>query len=196
MTKYLWLLLIFPVLILGKLIVFPNQPADPNTINLQTTPAPWSANTNDLKQRLQLLNIPALVAEGTAFHIHQHIDIFINGTSVAVPANIGISPNNDFISPIHTHDTLGIIHVESPVVQTFTLGQFFDVWGVRFTDTCLGSYCNDSNQTLKLFNNGQPIAINFRSLPLTSLQQISIIFGTNEQLPKPIPFQYNFPSGY
>jgi hypothetical protein len=34
-------------------------------------------------------------------------------------------------SPLHTHDTSGIIHVESPTVRSFTLGEFVDLWGGR-----------------------------------------------------------------
>src|SRR5881396_2786681 len=109
----------------------------------KTGPAPWPANTDKLKVRLSALGLPALSAEGTTLHIHQHLDLYVNGTKQVVPAQIGIltSPHVVF-SPLHTHDTTGIIHVESPTVRSFTLGEFFDVWGVRFTPTCLGGYCN------------------------------------------------------
>ena len=30
---------------------------------------------------------------------------------------------------LHTHSADGIIHIESPVTRTYTLGNFFDVWG-------------------------------------------------------------------
>jgi hypothetical protein len=52
------------------------------------------------------------------------------------------SPFAVVFSPIHTHDTSGIVHIESPTVRPFTLGQFFDVWGVRFTSDCIGGDCN------------------------------------------------------
>src|SRR5205823_14298698 len=47
---------------------------------------------------------------------------------VTIPANMGISSAPKFISPLHTHDATGVVHVESPTIETFTLGQFFDVW--------------------------------------------------------------------
>ena len=78
------------------------------------------------------MGLPALTAEGEALHTHQHIDIYVDGQPVVVPAYIGINATEGFLSPIHTHDSTGIIHVESPTVRDFTLGEFFDVWGVRF----------------------------------------------------------------
>jgi hypothetical protein len=61
-------------------------------------------------------------------HIHQHLDVFDNGRRVTVPAGIGIG--DTFISPLHTHDTSGVMHVESPTIRPFTLAEFFGVWGV------------------------------------------------------------------
>ena len=66
------------------------------------------------------------------------------------------SRTNAAIQSLHTHDTSGTVHMESSVARTFTLGDFFDVWGVRFTPSCLGAYCNDGNgNTLQVFVNGQ-----------------------------------------
>jgi hypothetical protein len=63
-------------------------------------------------------------------HIHQHLDIYVDGRKVPVPALIGIDPAAGF-APLHVHDTSGVIHVESPTVRSYTLGEFFAVWGVR-----------------------------------------------------------------
>jgi len=82
-----------------------------------TGPPPWPANTDGLRSRLRALGLPALGREGTALHIHAHLDVFVHGRRIAVPAGIGIGP--DFISPLHTHDTSGVVHVESPDVRTY-----------------------------------------------------------------------------
>src|SRR5438132_7158269 len=117
-----------------------------NLPGLQTGEAPWLAEIPNLLARLKAINLPALYEEGNVLHIHQHLDIFVNGKPVTVPADIGINYIAKFISPLHTHDAAGIIHVESDEVRDFTLGQFFDVWGVRFTKDCIGGYCaKDSN---------------------------------------------------
>jgi len=32
------------------------------------------------------------------------------------------------MSPLHTHDATGLIHVESNTIRNFTLGEFLDIW--------------------------------------------------------------------
>ena len=90
-------------------------------------PAPWPANTAELRPRLTALGLPALAREGRALHIHQHLDVFVEGRRVTVPAGIGIDPAAGFIAPLHTHDATGVVHVESPSAKPFFLGQFFGV---------------------------------------------------------------------
>jgi hypothetical protein len=68
--------------------------------------------------------------EGSVEHIHTHLQLVNRGRSVTIPAYIGMPrPLGSCLYWLHTHTTDGIIHIESPVVRTFTLGQFFDVWG-------------------------------------------------------------------
>lgn len=169
----------------------------PQTLpGIQTSQAPWPAELDHLRDRLKAIGLPALSAEGTVLHIHQHLDIYIDGKPVAVPAEIGVSQAAGFISDIHVHDNTGIIHVESPTVQTFTLGQFFDIWGVQFTSTNIGGYANTADKTLKVFVDGNPYSGDPRQLALATHQEIVITYGTDQELPKPIPSSYSFPAGY
>jgi hypothetical protein len=154
---------------------------------------PWLPETERLRERLAAIGLPALTTEGTTLHTHQHIDIFINGKQISVPADTGINEKDNFISPIHTHENNAIIHVESPTVQTFTLGQFFDIWGVRFIQECLGGYCNENEKTLQVFSNGQPLTGSFRDLPLTERQEIVVVYGDSSAVPSPIPSTFIFP---
>ena len=62
--------------------------------------APWPRNTAGLRARLQALGLPALAQEGTVLHIHQHLDLYVNGRRVTVPAGIGIDDTQGFISPL------------------------------------------------------------------------------------------------
>ena len=39
---------------------------------------------------------------------------------------------------LHTHDSTGVVHIESPVQRGYTLGQFFDVWGRPLSATQVG----------------------------------------------------------
>ena len=154
----------------------------------------WPANGEGLRTRLAAVGLPALRREGTAFHIHAHLDVFVAGRRVIVPAGIGIDSAGRFISPIHTHDATGVIHVESPVVRKFTLGQFFGVWGVRLGGGCLGEYCSGSGSSLRVYADGKPVGDPSR-LVLAAHQEIVLAFGTLAQLPRPVPASYSFQRG-
>src|SRR6266508_3101766 len=133
---------------------------------------------------------------GTTLHIHQHLDLYVNGTKQVVPAQIGfISSPQVVFSPLHTHDTSGIIHVESPTVRSFTLGEFFDVWGVRFTPTCIGGYCTQGDRTLRVYVDGQLATGDPTPLELFAHEEIVVTYGTEAELPDPIPSSYTFPPG-
>ena len=162
---------------------------------LQTGPAPWGANTADLAQRLAAAGLPPLSPfEGTAVHIHQHLDLYVDGHGVPVPAGIGINPAVGF-APLHTHDASGVIHVESPTVRSYTLGEFFAVWGVRLTPSCLGGYCAGGGRQLRVYVDGRPYRGDPTTLTLEAHQEIVVAFGTAAQLPSPVPSTYRFPPG-
>jgi hypothetical protein len=162
-----------------------------------TGPAPWPANIGQLHARLAATGLPALGAQGTRLHIHQHLDVFVKGRRVTVPAGIGIGIQGlqVFFSPLHTHDSTGVVHVESPVVKTFTLGQFLAVWGVRFTPRCLGGYCVHGANRIRVYSDGKPVTGDPRALPLEEHEEILIAYGTKAELPKPIPSSYPFAAG-
>jgi hypothetical protein len=155
---------------------------------LQTGPPPWNNDLANLQGNLAFLDLNALSAEGTVLHIHQHVDVYVNGTHVPVPADIGIF-GTQFITEIHTHDTSGIVHVESPQQRTFWLGQFFGEWGVRVSSDCLGRYCGH----LQWWVNGQKQTGDPADLVLKSHQEIVIAAG---KLPAHVPTSYKFPPGY
>ena len=158
-------------------------------------PAPWPRNVSQLRARLTAIGLPALAAGGTALHIHQHLDVFVHGRPVTVPAGIGIDAAGRFVSPLHTHDSTGVVHVESPTVQLFTLAEFFGVWGVRFTPSCLGGYCAGDGNRLRVFVDGRPVVGDPLHVPLEEHEEIVVAFGTPAELPRPIPSSYAFPAG-
>ena len=164
-----------------------------NLPGLLVTKPPWGPNNGaKLLPRLQALGIPELGQEQLAFHIHQHLDIYDDGKLVSVPALIGIHPTGStFFADLHTHDTSGIIHVESATQYDYTLGQFFGVWGVRLSKTCIGGLCG--NTPLHIWVNGTPFLGDPTKLVLTSHEEIAIGFGTP---PAKVPTHFSFPSGY
>jgi len=159
-------------------------------VGLQTGPAPWNAGLDHLPDRLKPLGLSALGAEGEVVHIHQHLDIFVNGKHEPVPALIGIY-DGQFLTQLHTHDTSGIMHVESPTKRTFTLGEFFGVWGVRLTDTCIGGYCKPKT-AWTMYVNGAPFTGDPSTLILKRHQEIVFAIGKR---PKTIPSSYAFTGG-
>lgn len=192
------------VVVLGVLFswnsIFPSKTptpiTDPNALpGMQITDAPWPPELGHLAERLRAMGLPALSAEGTALHIHQHLDIIIDGKPVSIPANIGINQLAGFISDIHVHDSTGVIHVESSKVQTFTLGQFFDIWGVKFTKDSIGGYVVTGDKALKVYSNGTLYQGDPRLLSLQAHQEIAIVYGTDAEAPQSIPSTYAFPAG-
>ena len=85
-------------------------------------------------------------------HDHVSLDVTIDGTSIIVPTHIGMNQTGIFadpllyadhtldkygmggMSPLHTHDSSGIIHVESNKIRYYTLGEFLDIWKGLNTD--------------------------------------------------------------
>ena len=111
--------------------------APPVTAEGRTSNPPWPAPA-DVAGRVQAAGLPMLGEEGAVEHIHAHLDVLAGGRRVAVPENIGADEANQKISPLHTHDTTGVIHIESPVQASFSLGQVFTEWQVSLAADHLG----------------------------------------------------------
>ena len=128
--------------------------------------------------------------EGSLFHIHVKLDIFINGQNFTLPALIGITDN--CLYWMHTHDESGIIHIEAPIKKTFTLGQFFDIWKQRLSDNQVLNYTADSNKhPLNVYVNGTkvPNGTEFRNINLHTHDVIAIVYGKS---PNIIPAKADF----
>lgn len=201
MSNKLFLGVIVVVLIGISAIFFNHNHMPKNTASAQRSGnlssvsaghAPWPAEWNHLQDRMQAIGLSLLGAEGAAQHIHAHLDVYIHGTPTAVPANIGIISTG--ISPVHTHDTSGIVHIESDDANAkYTLGQFFNLWGVKFTDNSIGSYKADNTNKLAVYDNGAAVS-KPTDLKLSKHHEIAVVFGTTGQQPK-IPKSYTFTNG-
>ncbi len=95
--------------------------------------------------------VQCLGNEQLAFHIHAHLTLFLHGVASSVPYAVGIkgpqtinTPQGIFVGAgrcffwLHTHAADGIIHIESPIVRIFTLGDFFDIWGQKLAPDRVG----------------------------------------------------------
>jgi hypothetical protein len=161
---------------------------------LQTGPPPWGANGRLLSARIGALNLTALGQEALTFHIHQHLDIFVNGKHVTVPPYIGYGGDAktlkfNFITELHTHQgEPGYLHVESGQNLQYVLGQFMGEWGVKLTRRCLGDF-DVGCKNLRVYVNGKRYRGNPELLPLKKHDEIVITVGTP---PKTIPSKADF----
>jgi hypothetical protein len=168
----------------------------------RAAPPPWDAGTNPLAAMKRARVAPGVFA--TAEHIHAHLDVFVNGQPVTVPPGIGVvAPIDtggqniqsawDAMAPVHTHGPDGVLHVHTGIPEIFTLGQFFDVWRVRLTDRCLGSYCAGPAGTLRVYVNGELVPSDPRDVVIRPRDEIAVAFGP-PGVPASIPASYDFPA--
>ena len=115
--------------------------------------------------------------EGAVEHVHAHLQLFDRGKPVTVPADIGISVGSRCLYWLHTHAANGVIHIESPVQRTFTLGQFFDVWGEVLGRTRAADVRAPHGSVLRVTVDGKAWKGDPRSVPLRDHEEIVIQSG-------------------
>jgi hypothetical protein len=145
---------------------------------------------------LSVDEIQCNASEQLLFHIHAHLDVFVNGQLMYIPPQIGIIPDK-CIYWLHTHDNSGIIHIESPIKRDFTLGQFFDLWKSKLNDRevfnkTFNKTGNNNMPQIYINGNKLPIGTNYRDVKLHAHDEIALIYGTP---PTDIPSKYDFPQG-
>jgi hypothetical protein len=115
--------------------------------------------------------------EGQRIHIHQHLLILDHGDSVPVPYNVGRPSSNQCLYWLHTHTPDGVIHIESPANRTFTLGDFFAIWGQPLSATRAASAFAKKGSKLKVWVNGKPYTGDPAKIPLVAHADIVIEAG-------------------
>ncbi len=149
-------------------------------------------------------------AESFVLHVHAHLDVFVNGQAVTVPAGIGINIHDPAvhtldeggekayggidppcqtacISPLHTHDVTGVLHTESPNLVRNKLGQLFTEWGVKLDTQCVRSYCQPATK-IAVYVDGKQFTGDPRTIVLSDHKEIAIVIGTP---PANIPSSYS-----
>jgi hypothetical protein len=172
----------------------PSLPDTPETVAVGADSLPpWPAPA-DATAAARNAGLPMLSSEGMVEHIHVHLDVIADGQPVPVPANIGIDRVRRGISPLHTHDATGVIHIESPVKRQFSLGEFFSEWGVSLSADNIGGLRADDAKTVRAYVNGRlhpgdPAAIMFNQH-----DEVALIYGSPNP-GEPVPSTYQFPAG-
>jgi len=171
------------------------------TTTSSTAPARPGANVDGISCQAEMLN----------YHIHVALMLYQNGRQVTLPTGIGhavLNQQNTCLYWLHTHDfdhAQGIVHIESPTQQIYTLGQFLDLW--RYSSiwgawsdagriiTVDGSFVNALRSAkpnnVHVYVNGKA-ARSYNSIPLTAHDVITIELGA--PLIKPTT-SVTFPAG-
>jgi uncharacterized protein YjeT (DUF2065 family) len=157
------------------------------------TPAPSPAPPID--------GIPCAEGQRQAMHIHVHLAVYVRGVERPVPAGIGVAGatvRRTSQGPLvvgalcfywlHTHAADGIIHAEAPRPRSFTLGEFFDIWGMALSSHRVG----DARGPVTTYLGGQRFTSSPRTLRLVDRAVIQLDVGANTP---PQPYWFGFTPG-
>jgi hypothetical protein len=170
--------------------------AAPTGVTLADTSPPWALPA-DARPYIAAAGLSVLGAEQLEVHYHAHLDIVADGAKVTVPAGIGFVVDGGKatgITVLHTHDTSGIIHIESATPEPFTLGQVFTEWGLPLSATQVGGLHADATHTLAVYVNGRRFSGDPATLRLERHLEIALWYGPSGQKPH-VPSSYHFPAG-
>ena len=156
----------------------------PEGIPLEAGPAlaPASSTT----QGTTVDGVQCAPIEQLAYHIHAHLQVYVDGQPRTLPAAIGLigpiaqqTPYGPFYGAqqcyywLHTHASDGVIHIESPTKRIYTLGNFFDEWHQPLSRT---EVAGDKGKVAAFFN-GKSWTQDPRTIPLLPHASIQLDVG-------------------
>lgn len=168
----------------------------PTGVTLTDTPPPWPL-PSDARPYIQAAGLRVLSGEQLQVHYHAHLDVIVNGSKVTVPAGIGFVLDHGQatgITVLHTHDTSGVIHIESASNKAYTLGQVFTEWGLALSASQVGSYMVDATHSVAAYVDGHRFTGNPATLRLAPHLELALWYGPAGQTPH-VPKSYHFSSG-
>jgi hypothetical protein len=125
--------------------------------------------------------------EQLAYHIHAHLQVYVDGQPRSLPGAIGVlgpigyrtKAGPWFLASkcyywLHTHTSDGIIHIESPTVRIYRLGDFFDEWGEPLSSRQVAT----AQGKVTAFVNGKPWTQDPRAIPLLPHGVIQLDVGS------------------
>ena len=119
--------------------------------------AEGSTATGGTGQPVSGINCGPAVTTSTKF---THLSIVRNGTQLAIPPRVGIVRDAGgalvCVYNIHTHSTdrSGRIHTEGATPATYTLGQFFAIWGMPLQANNVAGITTDPLTKVYVVDNG------------------------------------------
>lgn len=165
------------------------------TTSPSSTPVPtdWALPA-DPSAAATKAGLPMLGQEMLAVHYHAHLDVIVRGQTITVPAQIGIDEARQRISALHTHDTSGVVHIESGQDIPYTLGQLFTEWGQPLTTSQVGPVHARTGEQVRVYRNGTPVSGDPAALKFAAHDEIVVWLGSASQQPQ-VPTSYTFPDG-
>lgn len=179
----------------GPMRLGPSHGAGVVSAHVHAEKLPWNRPA-DQQAQVKAAGLSLTSQEQLQVHYHAHLDVFVDGKRVPVPAGLGINigPNNTMpphgapgIAPLHTHDTSGVLHIEAARADTFTLGQAFVEWGVLLRSHQAGAYSPVRVYVAGKRYDGDPARI-----VLKPHEEIALVAGTGHVK---VPRRYQFPPG-
>ncbi len=155
---------------------------DPNPVKLTagstvgTTPYWADGNTSTGGAGANVDGLTCAANMVQSYQVNAHLEIVYNGQWLQMPQNIGVTSACTY--EMNTSDHTGIIHIGSPTVRNYTLGEFFDIWGQPLTSTnVVGlsgdvvAYINDNGESRRYMGD-------LRSIQVVSHRAITLQIGT------------------
>jgi len=168
-------------------------PTGPEGVPVPSAPPLASTATKAAGQPVD--GIRCETSEQVVYHIHAHLTVLVNGSPRQIPAGLGIpgaraknTRQGTFIDSgtcfywLHTHAADGIVHTESPIQRTYTLGNLFDLWGQPLGPGQVGP----AKGHVTAIYNGKHYQGNPRNIPITKHAQIQLEVGTPLVAPESI----------
>jgi hypothetical protein len=166
----------------------------------RTTQAPWD-RPNDQERLVKAAGLVLRPTETLEVHYHSHLNVVVEGKAVPIAADLGINAAADRsrpehgaqgIAPLHTHDSSGVLHVEAPKADRFTLGQAFTLWDVALGKGRIGGYVDGQKRRhVSVFVDGKPYAGDPRQIALKDHLDIDIVVASGVAKPTaPKPYDW------
>ena len=160
------------------------QPPGPEGIPLEAGPALAPAATTTPGATVD--GVKCAPIEQLVYHIHAHLQVYVDGHPRALPAAIGLigpvaeqTASGPFYGAqrcyywLHTHTSDGVIHIESSSVRIYTLGDFFDEWRQPLGRTQVAG----AKGKVTAFLGGKPWTQDPRAIPLLPHASIQLDVG-------------------
>jgi hypothetical protein len=114
-----------------------------------------------------------------------HLDVFVDGRAVTVPAGVGVRPTCSYW--VRTTAADGVVTIGSPQRRSFTLGNFFDIWGAPLTAGRLLTFDVNAGRPLRAFVDGRLREGDPRAIRLEDGREIALVLGRR---PRTVPARF------